>query len=357
MAAKDRGHPPDIKSTLIQEGHRFSYIQAVRLLNFFQGLAKSRGGENKEPGDPALSLRQQVIRVRPDLSLDFPGTDIVSIEEKGAADQPQTGGMMHFLITATFLGIYGASSPLPAFYTEDLMDEAREDRSVARDFLDIINSPFYSLRFQCWSKYRLGVKILEEEDPHFLERLFCLLGLGQERIRSEIDDAFGLIRYIGLFTQTPRSAQGLETLLSDAFQQPRLKVIPCIPGWARIPEDQLCRIGISGNRLGLDSYLGRKIKDRMGKFRVRVAPVDWPDFQNWLPDTTRFKKLRTLIKLYLDQPLQWDLEALLSEDNVRTTRIGEIGGSRLGWDTWLFSGDTCVCEAKACFQNHSANKE
>ncbi len=336
MAAKNRGHTPGIKSTLIQEGHRFSFIQAVRLLNFFLG--------------PSQPFQQQAIRVRPELSLDFPGTDIISIEEKGTEDEPSAGDMARFLITATFLGLYGASSPLPAFYTEDLMDEAREDMSVARDFLDIINSPFYSLRFQCWSKHRIEVKILEEEDPQSLERLFCLLGLGEKGIRLEIDNAFNLIRYIGLFTQTPRSAQGLEALLSDVFQESRLKILPCIPGTARIPEDQLCRLGVSGNRLSMDTYIGRKIKDRMGSFRVRVGPVAWSDYKNWLPGTARFKKLGVLIRLYLDQPLQWDLEVILAEGEVRTTRIGEFEGSRLGWDTWVFSGDTSGWEAGANFQ-------
>ena len=72
-----------------------------------------------------------------------------------------------------------------------------------------------------------------------------------------------------------------------------------------------------------------------------------------LPGTVRFKKLGDLIRLYLDQPLQWDLEVTLAEDEVRTTRIGELEGSRLGWDTWVFSGDTGGWEAGANFQKQS----
>src|SRR4030066_3521 len=49
-------------------------------------------------------------------------------------------------------------------------DEASQDMTVMRDFLDIINAPFYPLFFRCWAKYRQVVKVVEEEDPAYLER-------------------------------------------------------------------------------------------------------------------------------------------------------------------------------------------
>jgi type VI secretion system protein ImpH len=339
MATKDRGNPAVINNAVLHEGRRFSFIQAIRLLRLLVCQE-----EKKRPDD---SIVREAIRVRPSLSLDFPGTDIVSIEEN------PDNSHFRFLITATFLGLYGASSPLPTFYTEDLMDEAAEDMSVARDFMDIINSPLYPLRFQCWSKYRLGIKIVEEEDPQWLERLFCLLGLGVEEIRQDVDDAYGLVRYIGLFTQMPRSAQGLETLLSDALNVPQLKILPCIPKKTFIPEDQLCLLGISGNRLGMDSYVGQTVKDRMGKFRIRIGPVNGRTFHDWLPDTGRFQRLGTLIKVYLDQPLEWDLEMLLGDGEARTTRLGGSNWSRLGWNTWLFSAETGLSKVRARFRKRT----
>jgi len=51
--------------------------------------------------------------------------DLCPMEIGGLGEVERDGH--RFLITATFLGLYGVSSPLPTFYTEDLMDEASQD--------------------------------------------------------------------------------------------------------------------------------------------------------------------------------------------------------------------------------------
>lgn len=323
MADQDRGYAAALKDVVVRDGRRFSFVQIVRLLRLILSLEAENGADKFS--------QRKAIRVRPALNLSFPGTDIVSVKES------QAEGPFRFLVTATFLGLYGSCSPLPTFYTEDLLAEAAEDMSVGRDFLDIINAPLYPLHFQCWSKYRLGIKVLEEGDPRGRERLFCLLGLGHEKIRQQIDGAYDLIRYIGLFTQRPRSALGLETLLSDALEMQRLKVVPCIQQKRAIPEDQRCRLGVCGNQMGEDIYLGRRIKDRMGKFRVSIGPLPGKAFNDLLPDAAWFRKLCNLIRAYLDQPLEWDLEVIIPRKEVRTTCLGGSTWSRLGWNTWIFS--------------------
>jgi len=334
MAAQNRRPVFNVKDDLLNNGHRFSFIQAERLLRY--RLAKSQG---EKPDEEALA---KAVRVRPQLSLGFPQTDIASISE--SPNNPD-----HFLITATFLGLYGVSSPLPTFYTEDLMDEASMDDTVTRDFIDIINAPFYPLFFRCWSKYRPYIKVVEEEDASYLEKLFCLLGPGTKALRRGIPDVYGLLRYIGLFTQFPRSALGLKTLLSDALNEPNLKIIQCVPRLAVIPVDQRCHLGVSGVSLGVDSYLGREMSDRMGAFRISVGPVDANSFQRFFPDTQTFQTMAQLVHLYLDQPLEWDLEVTLADQEVKTTQLGGMRWSRLGWDTWIFSEDSLAEKAKTRF--------
>ena len=325
MAPQDRREILNIKDSLLKNGRRFSFIQAVRLLRY--SLSMIHGQRVDEE-----SLIK-TLRVRPELSLNFPETDITSISESGEDDS-------HFLITATFLGLYGVSSPLPTFYTEDLMEEASQDMTVTRDFLDIINAPFYPLFFRCWSKYRQAIKVVEEEDLAYLERLYCLLGLGAEKLRQGIPYVHRLLRYIGLFTQFPRSALGLKTLLSDALYESSVDIIQCVPRMAGIPKDQWCFLGLSGASLGVDSYLGQEMADRMGAFRIVIGPVGGDTFRSLLPDTKRFSLIAELVDLYLDQPLEWDLELILSGGEVRTVCLGGPRWAHLGWDTWVFSGET-----------------
>jgi type VI secretion system protein ImpH len=334
MGPEDRREIPGIIKALLARGRGFSFIQAERLLRYF--ISKSQG---KRLDEEALS---KAVRVRPRLSLDFPETDLASVE---MAD----GDPDRFLITATFLGLYGVSSPLPTFYTEDLMDEASQDMSVMRDFLDVINAPFYPLFFSCWSKYRPHIKIVEEEDPVYVERLFCLLGLGTEKLRRSIPDPEALLRYIGLFTQFPRSASALATLLSDALGGIDVEIIQCVRTDARVPEDQQLHVGVSGSSLGVDSYLGQEIADRMSAFRVRIGPLKPEPFRRLFPDAEGFHLMSLMIGLYLDQPLEWDAKVVLAEGEVGPACLGGPHWCRLGWDTWVFSGET-MGEVETNFQ-------
>lgn len=322
MARKNRESAPDLTEQLLKEGRRFSFIQALRLLHF---LVRKEGAATDEQG---LNRR---VRIRPELSLDFPGTDIAAITKL-------PGEPSRFLITATFLGIYGSSSPMPSFYTEDLLYERGEDRSITRDFLDIINSPLYPLFFRCWGKYHLGYQIAEVHDAATLQRLYSLLGLESELFQKQFEDSDRLLRYIGLTTQSPRSAEGLRVLLMDGLGETNLQLIQCVQRVATIPEDQRLHLGQSGNVLGQNSYVGLEIADRMGKFRIQIGPADGDTLHRFLPDQGRYREIVELIRFYLDQPLSWDLEIIVGAGEVEHACLGMDQWSRLGWNTWIFSG-------------------
>ncbi|MGZ3415717.1 MAG: type VI secretion system baseplate subunit TssG, partial [Isosphaeraceae bacterium] len=237
---------------------------------------------------------------------------------------------------------------LPTFYTEDLMEEEVSDESVTRDFLDIFNHRLFALFFRCCIKYRLSFQVLEQRNAADLDRLFCLLGLGEPRLREEIPQAYSLFRYIGIMTQRPHSAWGLETLLQDAFRGVPVHVTQCFLRRVKIPHGQRLCLGQAGSRLGIDSVLGEQIQDRMGKIRLRVGPVDLATFQDLLPGSREHERLAMMTRLYLQDPLDRDVELILAENQARTVRLGESMMSRLGLDTWVFSGGP-IGETSATF--------
>ena len=55
------------------------------------------------------------------------------------------------------------------------------------------------------------------------------------------------------------------------------------------------------------------------------------------------------------KPLEYDLELILLEDEIRHTQLGSPEWSRLGWDTWVFSEDR-MGEARVIFQPHKGEK-
>ncbi len=322
MAGATGRQTTELSRRLLGKGSKHTFIQGVRLLRL---LLRRASGKH-------LSRNQlyQFMRVRPDLTLGYPREDIKAVEADPFNDE-------RFLLTVTFLGLYGSSSPLPTFYTEDLLTEQSDGESVARDFIDIVNASLYPLFYRSWSKHRLLFNVDEEVDPSLIEKLHCLLGLGDQSFRSKVDDSFGLLRYIGLTTQSTRSAEGLRALLADNLDEPSFEIEQCIARMAQIPVDQRCYVGVSGCTLGENAYLGSEVSDRNGKFRVRLGPLDPGPFHRFLPDRTKFAKMKQLINFYLDQPLDWDVAIRVDSQLVMPARLGKADWSQLGWDTWLFS--------------------
>jgi len=322
MAGKDRGPSADLKERVLREGDSFAFYQAVRLLRLFATREKRFARDH----DPV----RECVRIKPNLSLGHPSTEIESIRR-----MDEEGPL--FGITANFLGIYGESSPLPAFYTEDLIDEGSEGRTAAREFLDLVNYPIYLIFFKIWEKYRIYLRVTDEKDPKYLDILYSLMGMPTKSVRSEIKGAFHLLKYMGLLSQFPKSALGLRTLLADALDEPDLTIEPCIERKVSIPEDQRCRLGSSANQLGEECYIGSEIKDRSGKFRVKISPVKAGNFRQLLPDTPKYKRMALLANVYLNEPMEMDLEMVLSPGEVQTTGLGGMNWARLGVDTWMFS--------------------
>ncbi len=324
---------PGVKENLLARGSSYSFVQAIRLLSHYIHAE----------GDEGEDVMRQRIRVRPELSLDFPGNDIVSIYRRGS--EPDK-----FFITATFLGLYGSSSPLPTFYTEDLLEEASDDRNISRDFVDIINMPAYHLFYKCWAKYNLAFGLAESRRADALERLYCLLGFGTEKIRETFERPGRFLRYIGLATQIPRSAEGLRALISDCVGEPSIDIEQCVPLMAAIPADQRFCLGISGHCLGEEATLGAFVLDCTGKFRIHAGPLSGESFQKLLPEGYFFGFIGRLAHFYLDQPLDWDLEIAVLPSDIRPVSLGEETCSRLGWNTWLAS-DRGYTENRVRLQN------
>lgn len=321
MAGEDRAATAAVKDRLLREGASFSFFQALRLLRL---LGRQR--------HPELSGRQlwRSIRVRPKLTMAFPETDLDAIEEAAEGEQVQ--------VTANFYGLYGVSSPLPSFYTEDLLGEESHERKAAREFLDILHQALYPLLYEAWAKPRQALKVVEEGDGAYLDRLFALLGLGDRKTRESLPLAYALLRYTGLFTQFPRSALGLQTLLSDALEGMPVRIESCVLRRVRIPHDQQNRLGERAVSLGRDLCLGQQVDDRMSAIRIRVGPVSPDQFQRLLPQKLHLNWVRFLVRLYAIGTWHVKAEIVLAAGSVQAAQLGHLPWGHLGLDTWLVSG-------------------
>ncbi|MDD4355892.1 MAG: type VI secretion system baseplate subunit TssG [Smithellaceae bacterium] len=325
----------DIATELLKKGRRFSFFQVMRLMRLL--------GHDPETVEDAQTFARQVqsLRIRPQNNLSFPASDVASVERT----EGETPG---FLVDASFLGLYGPASPLPTFYTEDLIRQEADEKSAVRDFLDIFNHRLFTLFFRCSMKYRLFFQVCEEKNPEILNKLYCLIGLGESRHRLDMSHAYSMIRYSGILSQHPRSAWGLETILGDTFSYAPVKVVQCACRRVKIPLSQRLLLGRTGGNLGIDSIIGGQIKDQTGKFRLRLGPLNYLLFQQLLPGSEENNRLSALTRFYLLEPLEYDMELILREGEASCVCLGAETANRLGMDTWIFSCEK-IGEVRAVF--------
>lgn len=326
---------PLIRS-LLEEGHRFNIYQALSLLERSYPDAPPIGGTG-----PAA---REIIRIRPDVSLAFPSGAISALDwveaapsESGFSLATQPEG--RFRLTATFFGLYGVDSPLPNHWSEEILYEQAQDTTV-RDFLDLFHHRIYSLLFRIWTKYRYPVQYRLAGDDAFSRRFLALIGLGSADWQTAGLPAMRLLRYAGLLVQRPRSAAGLEAFLFDWFGGIPIRVESCSGRWIDLGPGDLCRLGRSGTTLGEDAILGGRMYDVSGQFRLSIGPVDYPEYRRFLPDGSDHGTLRSLVNFFVTDRLEAELQLRLRGDEVPPLRLDPGDPPRLGWTTWLTSGQS-----------------
>jgi len=314
MASEDRAPTPVVIDPLLDDGGEFGFFQALRLLRL-------RFPSEKHFVDN--------VRVRPRLGLGFPLRDIEGIE------QDDDG---RYRIEANFFGLYGVTSPLPTFYTEDLIDEQLLGHSAGRDFLDILHASLYPLLFRAWEKHRIWIDITERRDVKSLRQLQALIGIADARPEQR-DQSTDLLRYAGLFNQYPRSALGLQQLVKAVLSDVTVEVVPCVETRLRIDRTARTYLGMQCGVLGENSLLGREVMDRSGTLDIRLTALSTERFHGLLPGQALYQKLERLVGLYLQTPLRSRLVMRLAADKQQCASLGG-GWLRLGLDTWLGDGDT-----------------
>jgi type VI secretion system protein ImpH len=261
--------------------------------------------------------------------LGFPGNDIDRVEffiERG---------QLRARLRLNVLGLFGAGSPLPAFYGEQACAEVMGGNAT-RDLLDLFHHRLHRLMLPIWRKYRYRARFRVGASDPFSEQMFALVGLGGSVIRSATQlDWKRLLPYLGLLSLRAHSAALIETVLRYYFKHSRLVVEQWVERTVVIADEQRNGLGIANSLLGHDLVLGRRVADRSGKFRVHVQALGWPEFHQFLPTGTGYVPLCSLVRFAARDPLEYDLRLVLAEGEVRPLHLGEHNVCRLGWTSWL----------------------
>jgi type VI secretion system protein ImpH len=360
---------PSVEQRLYREPYSFDFFQAVRLM---QRLAVER-----VPVGLAGPPPREVVRFRALPSLEFPASMVHTLQAS-TAEQPVP------TMFVTFLGLHGPSGVLPRHYTDMVLRMERErrgeERRALRDWFDLFNHRFISLFYRAWEKYRFwlayerGEQNRDEPDA-FTRCLYSFAGMytgGQRgRLRVEAVEVGGersrvlgrvedqaIAHYAGLFANKHRTAAGLNRLLSDYFGLPA-RAEQFVGQWLALEEMAQTRLGDpEGNALlGMNAIAGEKVYDVQGKFRLRLGPLTYKQFLDFLPDRSpgpehkAFWLLAHLTRLYVGAEFDVEVQLVLLAGQVPECQLGdEWPGPRLGWNTWLNSQQPQGDATEAVFQ-------
>jgi type VI secretion system protein ImpH len=316
----------ELESRLREEPFTFEFFQAMRLLEKLLPDRLPVGGF----GRPS----EEVARLGAHPSLAFPASEIQSLQ--------WNEGQAPFL-RVNFMGLTGPQGPLPQWYTATVLEQLRSGDATLRDFLDIFNHRSLSLFYRAWQKYRFGVGYERGDRDNFFLNLLALIGLGTPGLpeRQFIADE-ALIFYAGLLAPHSRSAAALEQLLTDYFDV-HVEVEQLVGGWYRLDQNTQCCMDETetpSQQLGKGAVLGDEIWDRHSRVRIKLGPLSFAQYLEFLPSGSAYKPLQSLTKFYSNDEFEFEIQLILRHDEVPRCELGatEDMAPRLGWVTWLKSG-------------------
>jgi type VI secretion system protein ImpH len=387
-------------SLLGQDVYRYEFFAAMQMLTQVRLRdLRDRAGEHDYDnlaGDPPVLFRAHQ-------SLSFPTSEIFDLR----AFPNRAARALE--MTVTFIGLTGAMGALPRYFTEKVMDRTASQDYVLRDFLDLFNHRLISLfneagqKYRFWFAYEKSVQIgrvrkrqgtqkfrgfeLEERPniDHVSQNLLDLAGFGTPLVRykdivrsalanrtSHVDETFRF--YAGLLSNSHRSVLGLEQVLSCFFDA-KVTVQQFVGQWLHLPaEYRTClpvrvEAPIPGEtrkapppkqavgpatalpRLGQNTVVGSRIWEAQGKFRIRLGPLTYHEFIDYLPGGNilptqnkdhlppgrAFRKLAQLARVYVRGDFDYDVQPTLHGHEVPWCQLGGSAtpGPRLGLNTWI----------------------
>lgn len=323
MVADARQSTPAVADALKDRAPHFAFLQAMWLLH--------RAYPGAVPPGRQGPASEELVRLRPSASLAFPPGDLDLFESRP--------GRPPFRLTTTFMGLYGTHSPLPSFYAEEIAKRCADDEDhITRLFLDVFNHRILSLLYRGILKYRGHLLFAPGADDEFSWRLFAVAGLSPEGVTATAGlPAQRLLRYAGLLSQKPRSAESLRAILAGWFGNLRTVVSQCAPRWVYLGPDLRSSLGQRSCQLGNDATIGARVRDWTGKFRVRIGPVDFDTYCSFLPGSANLRTVGNLVRASTGDALDHDVEVVVRAEDTPRLGITLARAGNLGWTTGLFT--------------------
>ena len=340
MASADGPGPGDLThfERLKDDPQAHHIFLALRIIEA-QFPDRPRLGASRRPREDAVRLKQEP-------RMAFPPTTIRSFTPPGA----EPGALVN-----RFFGFFGPHGPLPSHLTE----YARERQINHRDgsfvaFADMLTHRMMSLLYRAWVTGQPAVDFDRGEDGHFERHVAALAGQYGMHLRDR--DAMpdrAKRHFAAHLGHAVRNAEGLLAMLSGFFRAP-FRLEEFVGSWLELEPDDRWQLGAPGG-LGQTTAIGSRVWSRNAKFRLVVGPVGLEEYERLLPGGASLAKLAAIVRNYVGDTLDWDVNVILRGDEVPSAQLG--GATRLGQTSWVGARKTRADAADLFLQPTHFNTE
>jgi type VI secretion system protein ImpH len=311
--------------------------QAPYAHDLFQTLRRIQAHSPAVPRlGEALRPRDEAVRLGQDPELDFAPANLHSFTAEGGA-APRIG--------QRGFGLFGPMGPMPLHLTEYVRERARShgDPTMAR-FADVFHHRALLLFFKAWAQSRPAVHRDRPWDDDFARWVSALFGQSGKAFaqRDAIpDDAKRL--HAAALARGPRNAEGLIKILKQYFGV-GVQIEPSVGHWLALQNEDRSRLLPStspgrNTALGQRAVLGQRVWDRQSHFRLRIGPLNYVQYQRFLPGQPAQQALRDWLRQYLGMGLSCETRLVLKGSEVPRLQLGRRGqagqGGQLGLNAWL----------------------
>lgn len=321
MEGDERPAPDPLRRLrgLVAEPRKYHLFQALRII-------EAAHAEHPRLG---LSIRpaQDPVRIGQQAELAFPPVTITEFTPR----DPATGrpGRLRQL----FFGLFGPMGPLPVHITEYARDRERNarDRTLTA-FADLFHHRLASLLYRAWASGEPAPSFDRPDDDPFAQNVAAVAGLrgAAFRDRDAMPD-LAKLHFAGRLADASRSEEGLLAIVSAFFRAP-CSIESFVGSWLELdPSDRWVLGGPA--RLGRSASIGTRVWSRQAKFRFRIGPLPLAEYERLLPGGDSLRRLVAIVRNYLGDALDWEVNLVLAKGEAPPLRLGTTG--KLGWTTWI----------------------
>jgi type VI secretion system protein ImpH len=329
MGPEERRPVPDLNAKVAElsaDARRYAFFRLVYLLERVHAKAPAVG----QLGPPT----DERIRLRADTALIFSSSDVTALAQVKYPDEIE-----RTRVTSAFMGLYGAVSPLPTHYVEQLAQgEYQGGPQPVREFLDVFHHRLLSLLYRTWTKYRFAMMYRKRGVDPFTRRMVCAVGLDGFRAAEGTIDRFLMLRYAPLLASKSRSARGLEVVLSEMFGSMGVRIEQFVGHWLKLEKPLRNQLGVSNHQLGESLTIGRYVYDGNGRFTVVLGPLGYDEYLSFLPGGHQRPVLRSVIATFTRGQQDVMLELHVKTDEAPRFQLGSEKAASLQRTAWLGGG-------------------